>query len=923
MSSKAHIFKADLATLQGEVEDDPSKAKGLAKHVAGITPSVVGTLTDSKPLLQPHVASFYQETESLFPVGLTSRSGGCVVVTKAKDGKGHSLHFMTTIAVVYPDSNEDSKKAHALMGLSDANSLTRGGEPLTFDELQENTYFSTVKYPNAINRFRLTNIPAVRQFEAALNKEHKDSFRMSKTVLPAKVRSDPDDFLLKEANATLGSGTFFPAALPVYFPLLAGGDFAFLSEIPLPTSISDGNFSDQKRAWKSFTDTLVEAGCPKDSPLLEDSFFQLWVKAVVASPSIFEGTMSTCPFQGMATRAEQNAAIQTMFKVIVDNIWSHDLEGKEDDANVLFGVIHMQESPFTDDDWSDEYEVMGTIYTIEKQWWLDHYRQLPKPTLLEHQPDVTMVSPDRVSSKNKKAASSSSKRSPRALISKIAPNQNPQTSKSPASASKNDKSDEESDDGDLGTTPTPEKIKSLFSEDFERKLSALYGCSLRLGDNHDTHIHRADLANAWEAFDTHTQETVPILDKRFMLPGKLTDRWRRRGPDSLNVHAQFLGMNLNSYVKQAVPDKSRLFSDEAFGLFLKGKLSFSSLLGSQKFTGYTPLMSLLLLPYCDMEVHDKVAHPLMPADGFKNFVDIMVFLEAVRVTLRNLFAYEHNKKMMPLLLYCFDTLMDKLKNSKLGQFWDFPHIDKCMISFQIMRMVHDLFADAAFLGEVTEPHRYEIIHRGRVSCLEHQQPMIPSVYHTGDTTVDLYKSVDEFNQRMATLFADFEKSLEDKDYGREVVHQPVKHFIFKSTQTGSKRKQQQVDDSITKKAKMTAAIAGRAVIRLKPGVNKEEVKGRFGPKKSEPKGNPLAPRGGKGRGKYTKLTLCVRYLLGHDCDWDGIPGCGYHLAVTRDSIKGEAQDYEGFRSWCKEFCHLVEPTPVALANPILFPKGRL
>lgn len=367
--TKASLFKADVSTIQLSIEDNPSSAKGFIKHVVGITPSAAGTtLVDSGSLLKPHAEQYYADTASIFPVGLTSRNGGCIVLTQSSGGSGYSLQFLAAPAVVYPDDNDKAKKAHAMVGLSGVNSLTRGGEKLTFSELQEITYFSQVEYENSINRFRLVHVAAARHLTVELQKKYKDLFKSISRDLPGVARSDPDDFLVTDTNASRGSGTFFSAALPAYFPVLAGSDFAFLSEVPLPTSIVHGTRHEQQTAWESFKTDLIERGCHADSSLLDDPFFQLWMRAVTTSPSTFEGKMCTCPFLSLQTRDAQRAASQSMLKVLIDNVWVHDLEGKEDEGNTLFGVVHMIQRPFMDEDWLADYQMPdGTVYKVDAE----------------------------------------------------------------------------------------------------------------------------------------------------------------------------------------------------------------------------------------------------------------------------------------------------------------------------------------------------------------------------------------------------------------------------------------------------------------------------------------------------------------------------------------------------------------------------
>lgn len=105
--------------------------------------------------------------------------------------------------VVYHDNNSMSKKAHTIVVFS------------TFSLEVER---SSEKYDNSINQFRLVNVAAERHVTQPLSRAHRGLLETLFQVIPAEVRSEPDNFLVQDATTSESTGTFIQAALPAYFP---------------------------------------------------------------------------------------------------------------------------------------------------------------------------------------------------------------------------------------------------------------------------------------------------------------------------------------------------------------------------------------------------------------------------------------------------------------------------------------------------------------------------------------------------------------------------------------------------------------------------------------------------------------------------------------------------------------------------------
>ena len=174
-----------------------------------------------------------------------------------------------------------------------------------------------------------------------------------------------------------------------------------------------------------------------------------------------------------------------------------------------------------------------------------------------------------------------------------------------------------------------------------------------------------------------------------------------------------------------------------------------------------------------------------------------------------------------------------------------------------------------------------------------------------------------------------------EDSSKATQHSPstaqteIDSFLFQSKSVYKtpapnlgKRKSGEPQDESRKASRLSKnlqAAIGCHVCNPANGVTIEEIESRFGPVSND------RPFGGsrkvsKGKAKYPHSPLCIRFMLGRPCNEKK---CGYHLEVTPTSISGTAQDYEPLREWFKNNQKYVVPTPAALANPFLFPLGKV
>lgn len=910
----ASHFTADIEKLQGEVDSDPSKAKDTIKHVFGITPGTAGEpTTASLTALQELFGSCYEDTSTLFPVGLASRCVGCITVVKSDTG--YSLKHIVAPSPIYPNGNGSAAKAHGLVGFSGVDCYTRGGTTLDLSIMTTTAFFTKLSFPHALNRLRSCRVPWSRKGSTEVKSEYSTIFQKSNKI--HKTKSTNEEFLVTDSNQnpTQRAGTVLTAALPAFFPIAATADFAFMSEVAIPTSITSGTDS---KEWDAFKATLISYGCRKESTVLDDPFFQLWIRAVVTSPSIFAAEWVTCNYDDIDSQDAQQAAVQSMLKTKLDSLWCHNVD-KRVEAYLLLLYAHSIGRPFTMDDWGDEMELEsddGKVHALEKEWWISQLEDLPEA--LEsgehHSNDVCSPVVDKHALMMKRKANSlanSSNKQPRSILNNISPIatntptvtglQGLQPLQAPAS-----------------TKVDP--FKSTFSAITDRNLRNLFAYPLQSGYNYDHYLTLHDLNGTWIVFDNVSRQRYQENNRLYLLPGSIKEDIRIRGPNGISHHRSILDCNPGSRLNHANLTKDDFYCADAFGLFLKGEWDKDQF-GSNYFTGFTPLMCLLLLDYCDKEVVNGIAQPIMPPMGFQKFNDILTFLDAVIALFSHFVEIkkDHHHEL-PLLLFEYSLLLKELENCPWGQAWTSANIDKPQISVSIMEMVHNIFARSAFHADQTGTPTKLLELDASLGGNKWTQ-VISSVCDFGSTTIDRYGLSVAIRGETATLFQQVTAFLKTTMFSEVKPMTVVTHWSFKPNQASpfTKKKGNQSTPFVPRD-RPSIAPPTKVVLRRKAPV--QELRDRFGPGMNY--SNKNAPVGGIKRGKNLKV-LCIDFLVGIECKREK---CAYHLMLEKTSIEGPkgvytAQDYADFREWCSKNSRFVEPTQEALKNKVLFPNGRV
>lgn len=902
----------DMSNLKDSVEVDPSKAKGTLTYVYGSEPvSGGGTYTTEKKEVQAHIGKFYDTVSTTYPVGLASNCAGCVIVTSEK-GK-YVLRFLAAPSVVFDEDAVSRNKAYGLVGFTNTECYTRLG--FSTKSIGEDSWYTHVSFIHPFNRFRVGMFEPKRTLEKAVKDDYPSSYTvMSNKILKSKPPADnPEAYLVGPSSSVDLNGKITSIALPAFYSIPLGSDFGFISDIEVPMSMAEaGKF---ETSWKAFQKDMIEKGCHENSPFLNDSFFKLWVWAVVTSPKSFETKCFIRQFHNLSSIHVRNAAFQTAQKAVLDYEWMSNLHGKGKEACALLAHVLELEKHSTVADWGNEVEVEGNTFPVTTDFWSRRINDLPSPTKSFWVRSCDVITPPR----SRQESQPTTVKQPRSLFAES-------TASVPVVSSFGGLSDRGlHDDGNNSgdSQLSLRQDKSHIIPSVVRYLESLLALSIRPLQGNDPYIKKFQIdQNDLHVLNVSTKESSILQDRNWMFNCSIKKMVLEKGSKDkgLQHHSAMLGWKQGLLAAASIK-KDIFFNPQVFGLFLEGVWELEELQPSRIFQGYTPLMCLLLLPFCEVGEQGKIKYPILPASGFQVFNDVLLFLEAVRDTFSHFVNEAAYMGGMPLLVQGYEYLLTKLQESELNRCWSYDWVDRPKISFLILQMVHNFFAQAAFIADHALNPSYKLF------CADSElRPIIPSAFEACGKSLDRYLQYSAFTNAVDDLITSFRSALHNQQFSPSTHQSRILHFLFKSEEPlGDSKKRKEYSDSPREKKRITKllqAVKGTEVLHPQSNVSIVSLEHRFGPGEGN---NPNVPKGGKGRGKSSvPSSLCIRFLLGEHCDpLEHRKPCGYHLCVTSDSINGSAKDYAIFRDWCKRNASFVKPSRAALNNPTLFPDGRL
>ena len=321
-------------------------------------------------------------------------------------------------------------------------------------------------------------------------------------------------------------------------------------------------------------------------------------------------------------------------------------------------------------------------------------------------------------------------------------------------------------------------------------------------------------------------------------------------------------------------------------------------------------MTLLLNPNY---AGNSKTHPLLPTGGFTSFQEVLRFLNGCKwlvMTCGHPVLYEHTVAFQGLT-----HLESAMIAKNLAARWQEPTIRTAPASYQVLELVHNLFAALSATASNLPPSC--LVPINITSNIQLSSFAVSPKIQDATLTIDLSIALKNWKISCDTVMSELGGATSSLTSLLQAA-QPISinHYLFKSTKR--RRQDQDTDPSEKerpKKLKKTQAEPNKAV--LQP-VGSYTIKDLM---KLKSEGKIAPPRLAKMKGIQNRngAALCLPFLCGEFCD--SKEHCGFHLQVNEpSSLPGTSKDdYKSFHEWVGAHKSYVRLTEAASSNAKLAP----
>lgn len=904
-----------LSNLKSSVEASPVSAEKTTVRLFGTLPvKKTDTYDDTSEDIMAHLKEVYSSSNPVFSSSVFQKSGGCIIVTK-DDKEEFSFRLVSALTPSITLSESGVEKVHSFVGLLGSEGYTRGGSQTSAKSLLDNYFFTNVTSPQSFLRFRVVHIRMLRDFENALSADHSEIHQQCMISIPHTAPSDisnPDMYCIKAADKLHKSGRFTQIALPCFFPIPLGVDFSFVDRIVLPSEVvKDGIWDDQ--AWKSFKEQLVLRGS-NNSKFLDNPFFKLWVVGAISAPEIFHvDTYCEHIYRDMGSDL-QSLALLSAKKILLDNEWAFPSNNKSTEACSLLEYFAFNPEDLKDTKVPSSFTKDGITVNIDAPWWKSMMQGLP--TVSTNSKGWLKALPD--TSPLKKVLQSR----PAPIDLSTSPGHGASFSASNATTTTNIPGTHNED----SILAVQDDKSSDYSESMLNMFKSLFCLSLVRGKGNDFYIKKYSKfidSESWSVFDVSSAKLSNITDKNYVLQGILHPNVTSKGSGARGLAYHKSVFSRQPHLDTSSLDLGRFFTDKVFGQFLQGVWSMEKLSLKNPFMGFSPIHFLLLQNFCTSSSTSGNPLPVLPATGFPTFAEILTFFDCITTTFQ---VFSNSSQSLPMITAAFELLKQKLQSSVLARDWHKPHVDKPKISYRLLELSHNFFANSAFVADQLSVPRIKLMVQTVVSNTPGMLPLLESSSPSTISSLNRHTIFDNLIHDIDGLLSSVTSNIDQ--LSSSTLQTKVDGFLFlkekdqcQNQGDSGKRKADTTPDDSTKRSRFSKMLQASVGCHVCEPASKDvtiaDIESRFGP--SEVANRPIGgARKVKGK-KFQHSPLCIRFMLGRKCDEKT---CGYHLEVSPTSISGSASDYESLRSWFKQNKTFVIPSKAALANPILFPEGK-
>ena len=400
-----------------------------------------------------------------------------------------------------------------------------------------------------------------------------------------------------------------------------------------------------------------------------------------------------------------------------------------------------------------------------------------------------------------------------------------------------------------------------------------------------------------ETFEAHlktrnTKDTSQAMAHRFELS---------RASNLPNIVTEFL--------LHCGPNHGSFFSTQVWDTILAGHLCAAPL-STKKFNGFSPLLTLLLNPDFGAT---SATHPVLPSAGFASFLDVLRFLNGCKWFLMTI---SHPKFYDSTIAFRgIEYLEHSMRSKNLAARWQEPTIRTASASYQVLELVHNLFAAVSATASNIPPSSF--IPTLVSAPIRTSSFLISPTVRDATLTIDLTSTLRHWKISCTSVVQDLCGSASSLTSLLQATHPiSLNHYLFRASKkrpaqtSPPDRARPSAPAPTTRTAKRKQADQGKAI--LKP-VGTYTIQDLLQLKKEGKLTPPRLPKM-QGLRNPAGVPLCLAFLLGQHCESEEY--CGFHLQVQAATLLPgtSSADYKPFHDWIKTHSTKLALTPAACTH---------
>ena len=369
---------------------------------------------------------------------------------------------------------------------------------------------------------------------------------------------------------------------------------------------------------------------------------------------------------------------------------------------------------------------------------------------------------------------------------------------------------------------------------------------------------------------------------------------------------------VTDYLLHCGPQHGHFFSSQLWDLILSASFCAAPL-SPAPYKGFSPLSTLLLDP--EFSTQNSI-HPKLPPSGFTSFREVLCFINGCKWLLMTIGHPRFYK--LTLAFQGLSYLESSMVSKNLAAKWQDPLIKTAPATYQILELVHNLFATLSATASNLPPS--SLIPINLQSPHHNSSYLVSPKIQDATLTIDLAASIHLWKVSCNAVVSELcgsSSSLATLLQSAQLVQ--ISHYLFRASKKraapSSDPDPSDKPDKPSKRQKKPQAESNKVVLKSAGNYSVKDLL------KLKQEGKIKPPRLPRMRGIQNKngAGLCFPFLLG--CYCDSVDPCGYHLqANDEDHLPGKSKsDWAPFHDWLKSHKEFMTLCDVASSNDKLSP----